>query len=62
MYGAYWINPEQKVRVPPKTPLGNPGSALFGMSSAYCIDIQTAHHGTQTFFIQTADYSSLTLF
>ena len=25
-------------------------------------DIQTAHHGTQKFSIQTADYSSLTLF
>ena len=29
MYGAYWSNAEQKVRVPGQFRLGNPGSALI---------------------------------
>ena len=62
MYGAYWSNAEQKVQVPIEFQCGNPGSALPGMSSACCIDIHTGHHGPQKFSIQTADYSSLTLF
>ena len=49
MYGAYWSNAEQKVRVPIEFQLGNPGSALPGMSSACCIDIPTCHHGPQNF-------------
>ena len=48
MYGAYWSNAEQKVQVPGQFRLGNPGSALPGMSSACCIDIiQTRHHLAQ---------------
>ena len=62
MYGAYWSNAEQKVRVPIEFQLGNPGSALPGMSSACCIDIHTGHLGAKKFCIQTADYSSLALF
>ena len=62
MYGAYWSNAEQKVQVPSEFQWGNPGSALPGRSSACCIDFPTAHHGTQKFSIQTADFSSLTLF
>ena len=34
MDGAYWSNAEQKVQVPGQFQLGNPGSALPGMSSA----------------------------
>ena len=62
MYGAYWSNAAKKVQVPGQFRLGNPGSALPGMSSACCIDIRKAHYGTQKFSIQTADFSSLTLF
>ena len=71
MYGASWcitryscctVNAEQKVRVPIEFQLGNPGSALPGMSSACGIDIHTGHLGAKKFSIQTADYSSLTLF
>ena len=36
--------------------------SLAGMSSACCIDIRTGHQGPQKFSIQTADFSSLTLF
>ena len=45
MYGAYWSNAAKKVQVPGQFRLGNPGSALPGMSSACCIDIRTGHHG-----------------
>ena len=62
MYGAYWSNAAKKVQVPSGSHLGNPGSALPGMSSACCIDIRKGHHGPQKFSIQTADFSSLTLF
>ena len=62
MYGAYWSNTEQKVQVPGQFRWGNLGSALPGMSSACCIDIPTGHRRTKKFCIQTADYSSLTLF
>ena len=62
LYRAYWSNAEQKVQVPGQFRLGNPGSALPGVSSACCIDIRTGHLGAKKFSIQTADYSSLTLF
>ena len=57
MYGAYWSNAEQKVQVPSASQLGNPGSALPGMSSACCIDIRAAHHGTEKFSIQSRSNS-----
>ena len=53
MYGAYWSNAAKKLQVPGQFRLGNPGSALPGMSSARCIDIEAGHHGPQKFAIQS---------
>ena len=39
MYGAYCSNAAKKVQVPGQFRLGNPGSALPGMSSAHAVSI-----------------------